>query len=63
MLYTSQVLEVVKNTESDLYLLVSSNLMSTLSPNVGHLENNNIQIINYHYSAKHFNENHRVATF
>ena len=36
MLYTSQVLEVVKNAENEIFLLVSSNLMSNFSLNVGH---------------------------
>ena len=31
MLYTSQVLEVVKNAENDVLSLVSSNLMSILA--------------------------------
>ena len=50
------VLEVVKNTENDTFSLISSSLMSIFSPNVGHQENkkNNIQMLNYYYSAKHF---------
>ena len=38
MLYTSQVLEVVKDAENYIFSLVSSNLMSIFSPNVGHQE-------------------------
>ena len=38
VLDTSQVLEVVKNAEKDIVLLISSNLMSIFSPNVGHQE-------------------------
>ena len=38
VLYTSQVLEVIKNTKNDIFSLVSSNLMSIFSPNVGHQE-------------------------
>ena len=35
VLYTSQVLEGVKN---DIFWLISSNLMSIFSPNIGHQE-------------------------
>ena len=38
MLYTSQVLEVVKNAENDIFLPVSSNLMSIFRLNEGHQE-------------------------
>ena len=38
VLYTSQVLEVVKNAENDIFSLVSSNLMSNFSLNIGHQE-------------------------
>ena len=38
MLYTGQVLDVVKNPENDIFSLVSSYLMFIFSPNVGHKE-------------------------
>ena len=38
VLYTSQVLEVVKTAENDIFSLVSSNVMSIFSPNIGHQE-------------------------
>ena len=36
--YTSQVLEIVKIAENDIFSLVSSSLMSIFNPNVGHQE-------------------------
>ena len=38
MLYTSQVLEVVKNAENDIFSLISSSLMSFFNSNIGHQE-------------------------
>ena len=38
VLYTSQVVEVVKNAEKDIFLLVSSCLISIFGPKVGHQE-------------------------
>ena len=52
-LYYSSV-RIGQNVENDIFSLVSSNLLSTFSPNIGHHEKNNIQILNYNYSAKHF---------
>ena len=64
MLYTSQVLEVVKNAKKiDIFSLVSSNLMPIYRPNVGHQEKYNIQILNYNYSAKQFKYKSRGCYF
>ena len=38
VLYISQVLEVVKTAENDIFSLISSSLMSIFSPNEGHQE-------------------------
>ena len=38
VLCTSQVFEVIKNAENDIFSLVSSNLMSIFTPNKGHKE-------------------------
>ena len=52
-----------KNAENDIFLLVSSNLMSIFSPNLGHQEKvisiSETTIIQLNI----FNENHPVATF
>ena len=38
VLYKSQVFEFVKNAENDIFSLVSLNLTSIFSPNIGHQE-------------------------
>ena len=36
VLYTSQVLEVIKNAENDIFSLISLSLMFIFSQNIGH---------------------------
>ena len=50
MLNPIKVIKVVKNADSDIFSLFYSCLMYVFSPNVGHQEKNNIQILNYNYS-------------
>ena len=38
MFYSTQVLEVVKNSENDIFSFVSSSLMSIFSPDIGDQE-------------------------
>ena len=49
MLFSNQVLEVVKNADNDIFSSVSLSSMSIFSPNVDH--QNSIQIITYNYTG------------
>ena len=44
----------MSNVENDIFSRLSSNLISIVSPTVGHQGKNNIQILNYNSSAEHF---------
>ena len=63
MFYTSQVLELVKNAANDIFSLVSSNLMSIFSQNIGHQEQNISKSKTTIVQLNIFNESHPVATF
>ena len=63
VLYTSQVLKVVKNAENDIFLLVSSNLMSIFSPNIGHQQTFISKSYTTIIQLNIFNESHPVDTF
>ena len=63
MLYISQVLEVVRNAENYIFSLVSSNLLSIFSSNVGHPEKIISKTETTIIQLNIFSESHPVATF
>ena len=63
MLYTSQVLEVVKNAENYIFSHVSSSSMSIFSRNVGHQEKIASKSKTTTIPLNNFNGIHPVATF
>ena len=63
VLYTSQLLEFVKNAENDIFSLVSSNLISIFNSDVGHQEKIMSKSWTTIIQLNIFNESHPVATF